>query len=175
MINKNVTKAGCLVLAGILAVSVGCTAQKKPLPKKNINISNRSSVYPRAYPRGGMLGVPGPNMRYVAPIPPVQTMGMSLEQKMAQQAKSVNGVNDASVLLIGKTAFVGIDLKKDIVGKNTSKIKKLVADKLKANPQVNTVMVTADPDLLQRIRDIISGKATPNVIGDLYKRMKMEK
>lgn len=179
MPNKRFTKVGCAILTGLMVLSFGCTAaQKKPLPKQNVG---RKAVYPNVYiaPRSGAFGtptVPGMPPRYVAPIPPMKAPGMmTMEQTLANDARKIKGVNDASVLVIGRTAFVGLDINKDMKGNKAKKIKKECANKLKANSKLTSVMVTADPDLLQRIQDILAGRATPNVIGDLYTRMKMEK
>lgn len=176
MPEKRLTKVGCAILTGIMMLSIGCTAQKKPLTNQNLG---QKSVYPNVYvaPRSGALGTPaapGTPPRYVSPIPPIQTPGMTLEQTLASDARKIKGVNDASVLVIGRTAFVGLDINRDTAGTNINGIKEECAKKLKSNRDLTSIMVTADPDLLQRIQDILAGKATPDVIGDLYKRMKMD-
>lgn len=178
--NKTIKKIGCLVISGVLAISFGCTAaQKKPLPNSQLT-NPRSNVYPNVnLPQGGAVGIPGnPGgaPRYISPNPQIQGPQITrVEEVLSNNAKKVKGVNDASVLLIGKTALVGIDVGKNATGNATTTIKNQVATKLKTHPQVKTVFVSSDPDLLERIQDVLEGRSTPDVISDLYNRMKMER
>lgn len=185
MFNKALTKTGCIILTGIIALSVGCTAQKKPLR------TTPKTVYPKtiSYPNAGRKGV-YPNV-YIAPRnigavprvqPPMRPRSQVLADGMAREAAKINGVNSASVMVVGRMAYVGLNLKKDIPGTRATKIKKDVikrlknyAAKQKGGLKITKVYVTADPNLVQRLKDAISGKNTPAVLNDLYKRIRMEK
>jgi YhcN/YlaJ family sporulation lipoprotein len=85
---------------------------------------------------------------------------ISQADNVARACERVQGVDNATAVVSGNTAYVGIDMKtgnaranNDIAG-----IKRQCAQQIKAaNPNVTTVYVSADADFIDRIRRIGDG------------------
>ncbi len=130
------------VLAVCLLVSfAGCTALKKPLPQGT--------------PEG-----------QVAPSPASDTMPSDpaevkkIAEKISAAAVKVPGVNAATVVVAGTTAYVGIDQKAGLDKNETERIKsEVAAEAKKAEPRLSAVYVSSDPDIVTRIRRIADGIA----------------
>ena len=81
-----------------------------------------------------------------------------LATKLAAEAAKVNGVQKATVVLSKTMAYVGIDLKANIEASKTKSIKKEVAAKVKnADKRLTKVYVSADADVVTRIKKIAKG------------------
>lgn len=74
--------------------------------------------------------------------------------RLVQLALKDPNVHDATAVVIGKYAVVGIDVPKDLDASRVGTIKYSVAQTLKSDPQGANALVTADPDLFQRLRDM---------------------
>lgn len=74
--------------------------------------------------------------------------------RLAALATKVPQVNDATVIVFGKTAIVGIDVNAKLDRPRVGTIKYTVAEALKKDPQGATAVVVADPDVVQRLREI---------------------
>ncbi|MGE5379774.1 MAG: YhcN/YlaJ family sporulation lipoprotein [Methylocystaceae bacterium] len=141
------------VLLIALVFILGCTllgcnksAAKKPITTKNriVQTSPRTNRTPQ------------PNMERV------------MADRFANIAKQVSGVKAATVVVNRNTgmgakantytAMVGIELTSNMKGSASTRIKKEVADKIKANDKsVTKVLVTTDPNLITRLKDIATG------------------
>jgi len=73
---------------------------------------------------------------------------------LAELAEAVNGVKNARAVVLGRFAVVGIDVDKDLERSEVGTIKYAVAEALRQDPQGVRAVVTADPDLAARIREI---------------------
>lgn len=86
----------------------------------------------------------------------------SVDRKSSQQiskhlvelASGVPNVNDATAVVIGNYAIVGIDVKEDIDRSQVGSIKYTVAESLKTDPYGARAVVIADPDLTARLKEI---------------------
>lgn len=80
--------------------------------------------------------------------------------RLAGEAAKVPGVNKATVVIVGSTAYVGINLNADVERRETTRIRQRVADRLrKTEPRLRRVMVTADADTFARIKRVQEGIA----------------
>lgn len=73
---------------------------------------------------------------------------------MASIAIRVPQVNDATAVVFGKYAIVGIDVDATLDRSRVGTIKYSVAEALKEDPQGANALVTSDPDIMQRLREI---------------------
>lgn len=79
-------------------------------------------------------------------------------QKIANAVKTVSGVKDAAVVITEKRALVGVNIGNNVEGNLTDKIKSSVEAKVKeTDKEIDTVAVSADPDLFSRISKIGQG------------------
>lgn len=74
--------------------------------------------------------------------------------RLADLATKVPNVNDATVIVMGNTAIVGIDVNAKLDRPRVGTIKYTVAEALKKDPYGKTAIVIADPDVVQRIREM---------------------
>lgn len=66
-------------------------------------------------------------------------------------------IKSASCVVTGNTALVGLEFEEQYKGKVTDAIKKSVDKRVKnLEPSINNVVVTADPDILSRIKTMAS-------------------
>ncbi|SHH70600.1 sporulation lipoprotein, YhcN/YlaJ family [Caloranaerobacter azorensis DSM 13643] len=76
-------------------------------------------------------------------------------EKIADSIVDLPGVNDATVVITGNTALVGVDIEKELEGKVVTDLKKQIVTRVKqTDKDIKNVTVTADPDLFERIDDI---------------------
>ena len=104
---------------------------------------------------------PTPSPTKTAPTPTDKTKMTTPDKKRAKKiavkVTQVNGVQKVVVVVTDKTAFIGLDLESREEAAAT-KIKEEVARRVKASePNLKTVNVTADPDLVTRLRKIADG------------------
>ncbi|WP_069650147.1 YhcN/YlaJ family sporulation lipoprotein [Caloranaerobacter ferrireducens] len=76
-------------------------------------------------------------------------------EKIADSIVDLPGVDDATVVITGNTALVGVDIEEDLEGKVVTDLKKQIVARVKQiDKNIKNVTVTADPDLFERIDDI---------------------
>mgnify|MGYP002410582262 CR=1 FL=1 len=115
----------------------GCTPARKPVPSPT-----RTAPTP----------TPGPTDRTK-----MTTSDKQRAERIAREATQIKGVRKTVVVVSGKTAFIGLDLEKR-EGAAVKRTKDEVARRIKAaEPTLKTVNVTADPDLVTRLRKIADG------------------
>ncbi|PFJ05029.1 hypothetical protein COD67_16220 [Bacillus cereus] len=73
---------------------------------------------------------------------------------LASLAASVPGVNDATAVVVGKYAVVGIDVKAKLDRTRVESIKYSVAESLKNDPDGANAVVVADVDTYERLKQI---------------------
>lgn len=97
--------------------------------------------------------------------------GQEISQHLVDLATSIPNVNDATAVVLGRYAIVGIDVKEDIERSQVGSIKYSVAESLKNDPHGARAVVVADPDMTARIReiseDIQKGKPVQGIINEL--------
>lgn len=78
-----------------------------------------------------------------------------LADRLAEKAAEVPGVNRATVVLTGTTAYVGVNLESEMEDERTEATKREVAKRVKKEePRIERVMVTTDTDTVTRLDKI---------------------
>ncbi|MDZ5470644.1 YhcN/YlaJ family sporulation lipoprotein [Bacillus sp. 31A1R] len=97
--------------------------------------------------------------------------GQEISRHLVELASSRPNVHDATAVVLGRYAVVGIDVDKDIERSQVGAIKYSVAESLKQDPHGANAIVIADPDLNARLReiseDIQSGKPVQGIMNEL--------
>jgi YhcN/YlaJ family sporulation lipoprotein len=117
----------------------------------------------------------------------VNQSGQDIAQHLAKLASSVPNVNDATAVVVGKYAIVGIDVNANIDSSRVGTIKYSVAESLQKDPYGANAIIIADPDLYTRLKKVaqevnkgrpvrgfmdeiaaIVGRVMPEVPSDLF-------
>jgi YhcN/YlaJ family sporulation lipoprotein len=97
--------------------------------------------------------------------------GQQTANRLTGLAESVPQVNDATAVVLGKYALVGIDIDADIERSQVGTIKYSVGEALKNDPHGANAIVVSDPDLYARIReageDIKKGEPVRGILNEL--------
>ncbi|WP_183247226.1 YhcN/YlaJ family sporulation lipoprotein [Anoxybacillus tengchongensis] len=84
----------------------------------------------------------------------VDKSGQQIARHLANLASSVPNVNDATVLVVGKYALVGIDVNAKLDPSRVGTVKYSVVESLQKDPYGANAIVIADADLNTRLRAI---------------------
>lgn len=98
---------------------------------------------------------------------------------LSNVAARVPGVNGATVVIAGTTAYVGVDQKAGLEKGDTERVKRDVSNEVKkAEPRLTAVYVSSDPDTVTRLRRIAEGiaagqpiSAFDNELAEIVKRL----
>jgi YhcN/YlaJ family sporulation lipoprotein len=112
--------------------------------------------------------------------------GQEISRRLVNLASSIPNVNDATAVVLGRYAIVGIDVNSKIDRSQVGSIKYSVAESLKNDPYGAKSIVVADPDTTQRLKEIsseikkgrpiqgimnelaeVAGRLMPEIPGDL--------
>jgi len=100
-----------------------------------------------------------------------QKSGQEISQRLVELASSIPNVNDATAVVLGKYAIVGIDVNKNLGRSEVGSIKYSVAESLKNDPYGARAVIIADPDLNARLKeiseDISAGKPVQGIMNEL--------
>lgn len=92
-------------------------------------------------------------------------------KRLVKLATSVKGVKGATAVVVGRYTIVGIDVDSTIDRNRVGTIKYSVAQALKDDPQGANALVTADTDIVQRLREIskqmAAGKPITGIVDEL--------
>jgi YhcN/YlaJ family sporulation lipoprotein len=122
---------GVILLVGALA---GCGIMRRPAP-------------PEQAP---------PEARQALPNDPREAG--RLADRLAKTAAETPGVNRATVVLAGNTAYIGLNLEEGIEGRRTDEVKEQAAKRVQQQERrIERVMVTTDMDTFARLDRIAAG------------------
>jgi YhcN/YlaJ family sporulation lipoprotein len=97
--------------------------------------------------------------------------GQEISRHLVKLATSIPDVNDATAVVFGKFAIVGIDVKSNIDRSEVGTIKYSVAESLKNDPYGARAIIVADPDVNARLReiseDIQNGEPIQGILNEL--------
>lgn len=97
--------------------------------------------------------------------------GVQISRHLVELATSIPNVNDATAVVVGKYAIVGIDVNAKIERSQIGSIKYAVAESLKNDPYGARSVVIADPDVSARLEeiseDIQNGKPIQGIMNEL--------
>lgn len=105
-------------------------------------------------------------------IPEVdRNTGQDIAQHLVNLTTSIPNVNDATAVVFGPFAFVGIDVDANIDRSQVGSIKYTVAESLKDDPHGARAVVIADPDITARLKeiaeDIKNGEPIQGIMNEL--------
>ena len=80
--------------------------------------------------------------------------GQQISKHLADLATSIPKVNDATAVVLGRFALVGIDVNQDLDRSEVGSIKYSVAESLKNDPHGARAIIIADPDINARLKEI---------------------
>lgn len=78
-------------------------------------------------------------------------------ERLASQAAKINGVDDATVVIVGRTAYVALDLKDRVDSRQATRVERSVRRSLEQASKRYNISITSDADLYGRLRDIGDG------------------
>jgi YhcN/YlaJ family sporulation lipoprotein len=112
--------------------------------------------------------------------------GQEISKRLVELATSIPNVHDATAVVIGRYAIVGIDVNSKIERSQVGSIKYSVAESLKEDPHGARAIVVADADTNQRLKEIsadiekgrpiqgimeeladVAGRLMPEIPGDM--------
>lgn len=97
--------------------------------------------------------------------------GEKIAAHLVDLANRIPEVRDATAVVAGNYAVVGIDVDKDLERSRVGSVKYSVAEALKDDPHGANAVVIADPDVVQRLRemrkDIQRGRPVSGVMNEL--------
>lgn len=100
-----------------------------------------------------------------------RTTGQEISKHLVNLASSIPNVNDATAVVIGNYAIVGIDVNKNLERSEVGTIKYSVAESLKNDPHGARAIIIADPDINARLRevadDIQAGRPIQGIMNEL--------
>ncbi len=124
-----------VLIMGML-LTAGCGAARKPVPQN------------------------APNGVSQSPMPTSPDQVNKIAEDLSGVAARVPGVNSATVVITGTTAYVGVDQKAGLEQSETDRIKQDTTDEVKkAEPRLTMVFVSSDPDIVTRLRRVADGVA----------------
>ena len=112
--------------------------------------------------------------------------GQEISKRLVELATSIPNVNDATAVVLGRYAIVGIDVNAKIDRSQVGSIKYSVAESLRKDPYGANAIVVADADTTERLKEIqtdikngrpirgimeeladVAGRLMPEIPGDL--------
>ncbi|WP_409253567.1 YhcN/YlaJ family sporulation lipoprotein [Bacillus sp. SCS-153A] len=94
-----------------------------------------------------------------------------VSRNLVRIATAVPDVEDATAIVLGRYAFVGIDVDSAVERSEVGTIKYSVAEALKDDPHGAQAMIVADPDLYARLQevgeDIENGRPVQGILNEL--------
>nr|WP_263328157.1 YhcN/YlaJ family sporulation lipoprotein [Neobacillus sp. Marseille-Q6967] len=97
--------------------------------------------------------------------------GKEVSKRLVELATSIPDVNDATAVVLGRYAIVGIDVNSKIERSEVGTIKYSVAESLKNDPYGARAVVVADADTNARLReiqeDIENGRPVQGIMNEL--------
>ncbi|WP_141431322.1 YhcN/YlaJ family sporulation lipoprotein [Bacillus sp. 03113] len=138
------------VLTSVLMIITGCVANNKATEPKKENL----------------ITVKNSSIQEVD-----RETGQKISKHLVNLATSIPNVNDATAVVLGKFAIVGIDVDRNIDRSEVGSIKYSVAESLKKDPHGARAVVIADPDVNARLKeiseDIQNGKPIQGIVNEL--------
>ncbi|MCK9906114.1 YhcN/YlaJ family sporulation lipoprotein, partial [Frankia sp. Cpl3] len=93
-------------------------------------------------------------VQQTAPQPKYDQSSQATANRLVQLASRVKGVNYATAVVLGKYAVVGINVNPHLDRPQVGVIKYSTAEALKEDPQGAAAVVTANPAVVQRLREM---------------------
>jgi YhcN/YlaJ family sporulation lipoprotein len=154
-----------LIITALCLIVAGCSTKKELTNNDNQNYVNVKNSYIENVDRKS---------------------GQEISERLVKLSTSIPNVKDATAVVLGRYAIVGIDVNAKIDRSQVGSIKYSVAESLKKDPYGAKAVVVADADTTQRLKEIqadinrgrpiqgimeeladVAGRLMPEVPGDL--------
>ncbi len=137
-------------LSIFLITTVACTTARRPGQGTETVPRQTRRIVPRTPPR---TPTPAP---MVTPTRVDNRAYVNRARRIADNVAKLKEVESATCVISDNTAVVGVQFSKQYKGKMTNEIKNKIDKNVKATDvRIKRVAVTADPDLITRLQDII--------------------
>lgn len=93
-------------------------------------------------------------------------------QIITQRVEAIPGVEDAQVIVLSRIALIALDLENGVSPRDMDWIKGQASDTAKGFEDVDEVLVTAHPDLLEEVRAILRGDMPLERLENIYERIR---
>lgn len=104
--------------------------------------------------------------------PGPETASSEKAQRIAREADAVKWVKSATVVVTGKTAYVGLDINANIEKAQTKEVENAVINRIKkSEPTINTVYVSSDPDIVTRLKKVSRGIAAGKPVSSFAREL----
>ncbi|WP_089966886.1 YhcN/YlaJ family sporulation lipoprotein [Lihuaxuella thermophila] len=110
-------------------------------------------------------------VRQTAPEQRADKSPQAVAQRMANLAASVPQVRNATAISLGPYTIVGIDVDPTLDRGRVGTLKYTVAQALQEDPQGSRALVTADVDLVQRIRELNEDLRNGRPVGGIMEEL----
>ncbi|MEK3804986.1 YhcN/YlaJ family sporulation lipoprotein [Metabacillus sp. JX24] len=111
------------------------------------------------------------NVRNSVNEPVEKKTGQQISRRLVDLAGRVPGVNDASAVVLGRYAIVGIDVNSELDRNKAESIKYAVAESIQHDPYGANAVIIADADTTVRLKaigkDIQQGKPISGILDEL--------
>lgn len=97
--------------------------------------------------------------------------GQQVSKHLVELATGVPNVRDATAVVVGNYAIVGIDVDKNVERSEVGSIKYSVAESLKNDPHGARSVVIADPDLTARLKEVADDIRDGNPISGIMNEL----
>lgn len=118
-----------------------------------------------AFPRSGF-------QKPVQPTPSVENADVDTAEIITQKVTAVPGVEGAQVIVLSRVALIALEVKPDLSAAEVKRIKNESTSAAKERPEVNEVLVTANPDLGKELQKILQGEAPLERLDYIYERIR---
>ena len=135
-----------LMLSACLLL-VGCTSAKKP-----VTPTPQTTKQPQ-----------------VTTPAPTNTNTTQIANRSAEEANKVDGVNQATAVITGKTMYIGLDVDANLGKDKVAKVEETVLSRIKKMEPNYTIMVASDADTVTRIKNVAQGIAQGKPISSFNK------
>ena len=138
-----------VLILGVCLLLEGCTSAKKPYTPTPQTTKKTETVTPN----------------------PATTNTPQVAKRSAAEANKVTGVSKATVLITGKTMYIGLDLNANLGQAKVVEVEKTVLSRVKKTEPSYTIMVTSDVDTVTRIKKVSQGIAQGTPISSFSKEL----
>jgi hypothetical protein len=107
-----------------------------------------------------------------APAPAPTQPGRDNTTIITERVSTVEGVEDARVIVLSRIALIALDLKSDIPLSQVKIIKSEAASRAKDLPEIDEVLVTANPGLFEEVVKILEGDAPLERLEYIYESIR---
>ncbi len=131
MRRKKFLTALLILGAFLFTILAGCSAQKKPMPEGN-----------------------APKKAPAVDENRSQAKARDAADDISRRVLNIKGVKSAYVVVVGNVALIGINIEDGKQEKGINEIKNAAAERAEADKRIVRAYVSADPDVVARIREI---------------------